>query len=221
MPATPPVQEDVAGLFGALDAAGRTPDIVVYNASGRARGAFVDLVPADVEAGDRGLAPSAASWWRSRRHSACCPTSTARSCSPALPPASRAIAQSATVRDGQVRAARSGPEHGARTVAAGHPCRAFRHRRRHPQRGPARSRPTSRIGCSIPTRSRESYWNVLQQPRSAWSWELGAAAVGGEVLSAQAAATISGSTSQSATKVWTTIAVVGTTQPLRAATRAF
>jgi len=27
-----------------------------------------------------------------------------------------------------------------------------------------------------------SYWNVLQQPRSAWSWELEVRAVGGEVL---------------------------------------
>ena len=40
------------------------------------------------------------------------------------------------LRHGQVRAARAGAKHGARTGAAGHPCRAFRHRRRHPQRAP-------------------------------------------------------------------------------------
>ena len=34
------------------------------------------------------------------------------------------------------------------------------------------SRPTGRIRCSIPTPLRSSYWNVLQQPRSAWTWEL-------------------------------------------------
>ena len=26
--------------------------------------------------------------------------------------------------------------------------------------------------CSIPTRSRQAIWSVLQQPRSAWTWEL-------------------------------------------------
>ncbi len=41
------------------------------------------------------------------------------------------------LRHGQVRLARTGAKPGARTVAAGHPCRAFRHRRRHRQRAPA------------------------------------------------------------------------------------
>ncbi len=40
---------DVAALFAALDAAGRTPDVVVYNASNRVRGALVDLAPDDVK----------------------------------------------------------------------------------------------------------------------------------------------------------------------------
>jgi NAD(P)-dependent dehydrogenase (short-subunit alcohol dehydrogenase family) len=39
---------DVAALFAALDAAG-APDVVVYNASARARGPFVDLDPAEVQ----------------------------------------------------------------------------------------------------------------------------------------------------------------------------
>src|SRR3984893_15672358 len=34
--------------FGLVEREIRTPDVVVYNASGRARGTFVDLVPADV-----------------------------------------------------------------------------------------------------------------------------------------------------------------------------
>lgn len=42
-------QEDVATLFETLDAAGRTPDVVVYNASNRVRGALVDLNPDDVK----------------------------------------------------------------------------------------------------------------------------------------------------------------------------
>ena len=41
--------QDVAALFGALDAQGRTPDVVVYNASNRVRGALVDLPPDDVK----------------------------------------------------------------------------------------------------------------------------------------------------------------------------
>src|SRR6187402_313931 len=40
--------EDVERLFGLVEREIGTPDIVVYNASGRARGAFTDLVPADV-----------------------------------------------------------------------------------------------------------------------------------------------------------------------------
>jgi NAD(P)-dependent dehydrogenase (short-subunit alcohol dehydrogenase family) len=38
----------VAKLFADLDAAGATPDLVVYNASGRTRGPIVDLDPAEV-----------------------------------------------------------------------------------------------------------------------------------------------------------------------------
>ncbi len=38
----------VAGLFTAMDAAGTTPDLVVYNASGRVRGPVTELDPAEV-----------------------------------------------------------------------------------------------------------------------------------------------------------------------------
>ena len=41
--------KDVAGLFDALDTAGRTPDVVVYNASNRVRGPLVDLAADDVK----------------------------------------------------------------------------------------------------------------------------------------------------------------------------
>ena len=41
--------DEVERLFGLIERETGTPDIVVYNASGRARGAFVDLAPADVE----------------------------------------------------------------------------------------------------------------------------------------------------------------------------
>src|SRR5882762_3102164 len=41
--------DEVERLFGLVEREIGTPDLVVYNASGRARGAFVELVPADVE----------------------------------------------------------------------------------------------------------------------------------------------------------------------------
>src|ERR1700756_3217772 len=40
--------EEVERLFGIVEREIGTPDLVVYNASGRARGAFTDLVAADV-----------------------------------------------------------------------------------------------------------------------------------------------------------------------------
>src|SRR6266480_827236 len=40
--------EEVERLFGLVEREIATPDLVVYNASGRARGAFLDLVAADV-----------------------------------------------------------------------------------------------------------------------------------------------------------------------------
>jgi NAD(P)-dependent dehydrogenase (short-subunit alcohol dehydrogenase family) len=39
---------EVAGLFEAIEASGNAPDVVVYNASARVRGALVDLPPEDV-----------------------------------------------------------------------------------------------------------------------------------------------------------------------------
>jgi NAD(P)-dependent dehydrogenase (short-subunit alcohol dehydrogenase family) len=42
-------ESDVAKLFADVEAAQGAPDVVVYNASSRARGSIVDLVPADVE----------------------------------------------------------------------------------------------------------------------------------------------------------------------------
>ncbi len=42
-------REDVEKLFGDLDVAQMTPDVVVYNASYRTRGPFIDIDPAEVE----------------------------------------------------------------------------------------------------------------------------------------------------------------------------
>ena len=40
--------DEVARLFGLVERESGTPDVVVYNASARARGPFLDLVPAEV-----------------------------------------------------------------------------------------------------------------------------------------------------------------------------
>src|SRR5690348_16340227 len=42
-------QADVENLFASLERQHGAPDVVVYNASFRTRGALADLVPADVE----------------------------------------------------------------------------------------------------------------------------------------------------------------------------
>jgi NAD(P)-dependent dehydrogenase (short-subunit alcohol dehydrogenase family) len=41
-------EKEVAGLFAELDAKGRTPDVVIYNASNRTRGPLIDLAADDV-----------------------------------------------------------------------------------------------------------------------------------------------------------------------------
>ena len=73
---------------------------------------------------------------------------------------------------GQVRAARPVAKPGARTGSARHPCRAFCHRRRHQERGVRPSPPTSPTSMLDPDAIAQSYLQVLQQPRSAWSQEI-------------------------------------------------
>ncbi len=111
------------------------PDVVVYNAAARASGPFVDLAAGagPVRIGRRRVrrlpgcpagrpADAAARTWRGAVHRRI----GERQGLPAI----------GAVRDGQVCAARAGPEHGARARPAGHPRRPFRHRRRDPQSGP-------------------------------------------------------------------------------------
>ena len=177
--------DDVERLFGLVDREIATPDLVVYNASGRARGAFVDLVPTDVASaiavsafGGFLVAQQAVKRMLPARHGAILFTGAsasvkgyaqsapfamgkfalrglAQSMARELAPQGIHVAhfvidgaiRSATrrdpvhrrirerqglsavraVRDGQVRAARSGAEHGARIIAAGNSRRAFRH----------------------------------------------------------------------------------------------
>jgi len=155
--------DEVERLFGLVEREIGTPDVVVYNASGRTRGAFVDLAaPMSLR-----RSPSARSRFlvAQQARSGCCPTNTAH-------PVHRRFgqrqgyAQSASFAMGKFSAARSCPEHGARIVAAGHPCRAFRHRCgiRSAVRTGAGRQPDSMLD---PDAIALNYGTCCQQPRNA------------------------------------------------------
>ena len=78
--------DDVDRLFAAVDAGGERLDMVVYNASGRARGPIVELDP---EAVENAIRVTAFGGFLVARQAArgCCVRATARSCSPAPAPA--------------------------------------------------------------------------------------------------------------------------------------
>jgi NAD(P)-dependent dehydrogenase (short-subunit alcohol dehydrogenase family) len=121
----------VARLYEAVERGVGVPDVVVYNASGRARGAFVDLDAAEVAQaiavsafGGFLVAQQAAKRMLPNKRGAILFTGASASV--------KGYPQSAPLRNGQVRAARTGAKHGARIVATGHSCRAFRDRWRYP-----------------------------------------------------------------------------------------
>ena len=144
--------EEVGGLFDAVIATQGVPDVVVYNASARARGPIAELDP---EAVARAIAVSAYAGFlvgqQAARHML--PRGTGAILFTGASATREGLSAVGGVRDGQVRAAWPGAEHGARAVAAGHPRRALRHRRRRSAIRAAPSRRTSRTACSIPTRS--------------------------------------------------------------------
>jgi len=75
-------RRQVTKLFADAEAAGGAPDVVVYNASYRTRGPFVELDPVEVE---RALMVTTYGGFLVAQEAAkrMCRTSTARSCSPA------------------------------------------------------------------------------------------------------------------------------------------
>jgi len=111
---------EVEKLFAELDAAIGAPEIVIYNASFRTRGPFVDLDPADVEKSLAVTAFGAFLWRGSGRRNA---AETARRNPVTGASASVKGYASRPLRHGQVRAARACAKHGARASPARHPCR--------------------------------------------------------------------------------------------------
>ena len=145
--------DEVERLFGLVEREISSPDVVVYNASARARGPFVDLVPAEVAQaitvgafGGFLVAQQAAKRMLPNKHGAILFTGASASI--------KGYPQSAPFAMAKFALRGPGAEHGARIVAAGYPRRSFRHRRRHSQRGAARARRHARIRCSTPMPSR-------------------------------------------------------------------
>jgi NAD(P)-dependent dehydrogenase (short-subunit alcohol dehydrogenase family) len=162
--------DEVERLFGLVEREIATPDIVVYNASGRARGAFVDLVAADVaEAitvsafGGFLVAQQAARRMLPNKHGAILLTGASASVKGYAQSAPFAMGKFALRGMAQSMARELSPQgiHVAHFVIDGG------------IRSAARTEPADRPDSMLdPDAIALSYWNVLQQPRSAWAWEV-------------------------------------------------
>jgi NAD(P)-dependent dehydrogenase (short-subunit alcohol dehydrogenase family) len=162
--------DDVERLFGLVEREIGTPDLVVYNASARARGTFVDLVPADVAQailisafGGFLVAQQAARRMLPNRHGAI--VFTGASASVKGYPQSSPFAMGKFALRGLAQSlARELSPHGvhvAHFVIDGG------------IRSAARQDPADRPDSFLdPDAIAMSYWSVLQQPRSAWTWEM-------------------------------------------------
>jgi NAD(P)-dependent dehydrogenase (short-subunit alcohol dehydrogenase family) len=162
--------EDVDRLFGLVEREIGTPDLVVYNASGRARGAFAELVPAEVAQaiavsafGGFLVAQQAAKRMLPNKHGAILFTGASASVKGYPQSAPFAMGKFALRGLAQSMARELSPQglHIAHFVIDGGI--------RSAARTEAPDRPDSLLD---PDAIAQSYWNVLQQPRSAWTWEL-------------------------------------------------
>ena len=161
---------EVERLFGLVERESGTPDVVVHNASGRARGPFVDLVPAEVAQamavsafGGFLVAQEAAKRMLPNKHGAILFTGASASVKGYAQSASFAMGKFALRGLAQSMARELSPQgiHVAHFVIDGG------------IRSAARVEPADRPDSMLePDAIALSYWNVLQQPRSAWTWEL-------------------------------------------------
>src|SRR3984885_5197228 len=162
--------DEVERLFGLVERESGTPDVVVYNASGRARGPFVELVPADVAQGIAVsafggflVAQQAAKRMLPNRHGAILFTGASASVKGYPQSAPFAMGKFALRGLAQSMARELSPQgiHIAHFVVDGG------------IRSAARTEPADRPDSMLdPDAIAASYWNVLQQPRSAWTWEM-------------------------------------------------
>ncbi|MCC7272097.1 MAG: SDR family NAD(P)-dependent oxidoreductase [Alphaproteobacteria bacterium] len=160
----------VARLFADVDARCGTPDVVVYNASFRVRGPFVELDPADVARtlavtgfGGFLVAQEAAKRMLPHRHGAILLTGASASVKGYPLSAPFAMGKFALRGLAQSIARELAPQgiHVAHFVIDG------------AIRSAARPEPADKPDSTLdPDAIAESYLHVLQQPRSAWTWEV-------------------------------------------------
>jgi NAD(P)-dependent dehydrogenase (short-subunit alcohol dehydrogenase family) len=162
--------EEVERLFGLVEREIGTPDLVVYNASGRTRGTFVDLVPAEVAQsitvsafGGFLVAQQAARRMLPNKHGAILFTGASASVKGYAQSTPFAMGKFALRGLAQSLARELSPQgiHVAHFVIDGGI--------RSANRTEDPDKPDSMLD---PDAIAESYWSVLKQPRSAWSWEL-------------------------------------------------
>jgi NAD(P)-dependent dehydrogenase (short-subunit alcohol dehydrogenase family) len=162
--------DSVARLYEAVERDVGVPDVVVYNASGRARGAFVDLVAADVAQamavsafGGFLVAQQAVKRMLPKGRGAILFTGASASVKGYPQSAPFAMGKFALRGLAQSMARELSPQgiHVAHFVIDGG------------IRSSARTEPADRPDSMLdPDAIALSYWNVLRQPRSAWTWEL-------------------------------------------------
>jgi NAD(P)-dependent dehydrogenase (short-subunit alcohol dehydrogenase family) len=162
--------EQVQRLFADLERGFGAPDVVVYNASARARGPFADLIPAEVERalavsafGGFLVAQQAAKRMLPKRHGAMLLTGASASVKGYAQSAPFAMGKFALRGMAQSMARELSPQgiHVAHFVIDG------------AIRNPGRTEPPDQPDSMLdPDAIAETYLNVLRQPRSAWTWEV-------------------------------------------------
>jgi NAD(P)-dependent dehydrogenase (short-subunit alcohol dehydrogenase family) len=162
--------DQVARLFTAVEAATGAPDVVVYNASARARGPVAELVPAEVERaimvsafGGFLVAREAARRMVPKAHGAILFTGASASVKGYPLSASFAMGKFAQRGLAQSMARELAPQgiHVAHFVIDG------------AIRNPGRVEPPDRPDSMLdPDAIAATYVDVLYQPRSAWTWEV-------------------------------------------------
>jgi NAD(P)-dependent dehydrogenase (short-subunit alcohol dehydrogenase family) len=162
--------DEVERLFGLVEREIGVPDLVVYNAGARAGGAFIDLVPAEVAQaiavsayGGFLVAQQAAIRMLPNTHGAILFTGASASVKGYPQSAPFAMGKFALRGLAQSMARELSPQgiHVAHFVIDGG------------IRSTMRTEPTDKPDSMLdPDAIALSYWSVLHQPRSAWTWEM-------------------------------------------------